>query len=191
MPTTPLPTTRAAALAAGSQRYDTGEPSKRGHLSPRTTRGHRCIECARLADAERYGTDPGRKREAAAEWRAANPHRARANAYAWRAANLGASREAVRAARAGPACPSWSDRDACRAVYAACPPGWDVDHVIPLNGVTVCGLHVPWNLRCIPADVNRSKHNYFDPSDPDHLPSAFQALDAIFRRHPMAPLTLG
>ena len=38
---------------------------------------------------------------------------------------------------------------------------WHVDHVIPLQGKLVSGLHVPTNLRVIPAFDNMSKHNQF------------------------------
>jgi hypothetical protein len=38
---------------------------------------------------------------------------------------------------------------------------WDVDHIIPLKGKTVCGLHVETNLRVIPASENRRKWNAF------------------------------
>lgn len=37
----------------------------------------------------------------------------------------------------------------------------DVDHVVPLKGENICGLHVPWNLAIVPASLNRSKGNAF------------------------------
>lgn len=33
----------------------------------------------------------------------------------------------------------------------------DVDHIVPLQGKSVRGLHVAWNLRAIPSAVNRAK----------------------------------
>jgi len=40
---------------------------------------------------------------------------------------------------------------------------WQVDHIIPLYGETVCGLHVAENLRVVSKVANQAKSNKFTP----------------------------
>lgn len=70
------------------------------------------------------------------------------------------------------AIPPWVDkkhRDRIASIYKACrnvskrsKKKHHVDHIVPLQGENVCGLHVWWNLRIIPAEMNLSKGNSFE-----------------------------
>lgn len=79
-------------------------------------------------------------------------------------------RERVVARRAymGKATPPWADKQAMLDIYEQA--HWlrsigvdvEVDHIVPLYGANVCGLHVHCNLRVVLKDENRSKGNRVD-----------------------------
>lgn len=65
----------------------------------------------------------------------------------------------ARQAGLGKATPTWVDRKTLNQIYRCRPDGFHVDHVIPLNGSDVCGLHVPWNLQYLSSEENLKKGN--------------------------------
>lgn len=92
--------------------------------------------------------------------------RARANPELHRAAS--ANRRAARNLRT----PTWSDLKKIRVIYKECVglcveygTEFEVDHIVPLVGTNVSGLHVWWNLQSIPACENNSKSNRFTEQD--------------------------
>lgn len=58
--------------------------------------------------------------------------------------------------------PLWADKEAIKNFYLNCPLGHHVDHIIPLRGKTVSGLHILENLQYLPAKENISKGNKFE-----------------------------
>jgi len=61
------------------------------------------------------------------------------------------------------ATPKWSDRAAVDLFFSACPEGYHIDHIVPLRGKSVCGLHVLENLQYLPAQENMRKSNKVIP----------------------------
>ena len=151
--------------------YFTGKPCKRGHISPRYAGNQTCVACtqeqqmrAEAARRERMKSQPGfaahRRAQRAASSRASNKkHRDRKNAEwaKWHADRLQRT-------------PKWADLKAIRAVYTAARrvtrlTGVEhhVDHIVPMRGKLVSGLHIAENLRVLPGPENLAKGSKFMP----------------------------
>lgn len=109
-------------------------------------------------------------RERCAEWRKNNTEYANEQNRLWAKQNpeKAAANSAKRRAQLLSATPSWADQKAIKVEYALakwCSQVMDedyhVDHIVPLKGKNVCGLHVHQNLQVIPASVNQAKRNSF------------------------------
>jgi len=118
----------------------------------------------RIANKERCA-------ETGRSWRQKNPEKCNAFSRGWRGRNrdlmnaLKAKRRADLLARL----PKWLSVDEKWMIGQAYALAklrskmtgfdWHVDHVVPLRGKDVCGLHTPYNLQVIPAIENLRKGN--------------------------------
>ena len=72
--------------------------------------------------------------------------------------------KACRRKRVRIATPKWLNKEQKRQMmewYYYRPKGYHVDHIIPINNPTVCGLNVPWNFQYLSKEENEIKGNNF------------------------------
>lgn len=108
------------------------------------------------------------------EWKKNNPERKRENDKRWRENNIDKKRshQAFRRAKVKSATPPWLTKEHKKQIGLIYKEAlrltqetgilFHVDHVVPLNGRTVSGLHVPWNLQVMKAEDNHRKSNKTD-----------------------------
>jgi hypothetical protein len=181
------PKTRKEAQTLGAKFYFTGAPCVRGHIALRKTKGS-CLECVKedwAVDNERRKEKPkteaakaaGRRyyeknRQAVIARAAARPaEEKRRNRADYKDRNVDVVRAdtSVRKRRHREATPKWltpAERLQMRDLYVQARKmtgltreRYVVDHIVPLRGEEVCGLHVPWNLRVITQEENLKKSN--------------------------------
>lgn len=169
---------REEAKSQGLKFYFTGKPCKNGHVCKRYTSVSKCVECA-ITYAKKWRTenpDTPKKyyeihREKIVEYkrqyRKENPEKVRAirNESArrrWKA--VGKAATAQKKLKIKRATPPWANLEAIKEFYANCPKGYHVDHIHPLQGELISGLHVENNLQYLTAEENLRKGNSFNPN---------------------------
>lgn len=183
------PGARYEAKQQGMPHYTSNKPCKRGHFDLRITATGTCTECRRIKEKERYDANPEKTKEQTRrkyyanqeaiverartdrlteppEKRSARLEQAKLKARIWRANNVKhhlalttAHKKAIKQRT-----PSWADLQKIVEFYKNCPEGYQVDHIIPLRGKKVSGLHIVENLQYLTAKENRNKSNYYEVS---------------------------
>lgn len=151
--------TRKQALEQGMKFYYSSKPCKYGHTSKRRTSNRRCIECYAVAAKKWYEENKDKARESVRKYREKDSERAKvlARKY-WKNGFYCAKRRAAKLQ----ATPNWVDTNAIKIFYENCPEGYSVDHIIPLQGKNVCGLHVEYNLQYLTLLENSKKGNRYE-----------------------------
>lgn len=171
-------------------KYFTGKPCKRGHISLRYTKDRRCIACRteykskfwkenkkRLSEDNRKYRNENKEKENKrtrdyyhnnidkfTQYRKKN--REKINEYLKQHYRKNkkkyVAKTAKRKATKLKATVLWANLEAIDNIYRNCPVGYHVDHIVPLQGKNVCGLHVENNLQYLKASLNKSKGNRFN-----------------------------
>lgn len=104
---------------------------------------------ARNPDAETDAVSRARRAEYMVRYRAAHPETHRRN-------------QSLRRAKISHATPVWANQTLIKAMYAAARNhGLEVDHIVPLKGRLVSGLHVENNLQLLTPQQNKRKGNHY------------------------------
>jgi len=166
-----LPVSRRKAQLSGSTYYFTSKQCKNGHISARQTNNGTCIDCNRCYANNHYERNTDSRILSVSQYRDLNPTKAKKWAKQSYKNNKPAyfARSRLRQTRQLQRTPSWLSNEQLLEIqnfYKERDRLTDttgivhhVDHIIPLRGSNVSGLHVPWNLRVIPYYENLSKGN--------------------------------
>lgn len=165
--------TRQNAILQGLPRYFTGKPCKHGHIAERYTNNKTCCVCGNQSANTVKQRDRTKYKLHAKAWNNRNPDRVREIHNKINKANparrnlLTANYRSAKDNRT----PAWLteiDYERIANVYKLATlqskitgVPWHVDHIIPLRGKYVSGLHVPSNLQAIPGVDNVRKNNSY------------------------------
>ena len=165
--------TRQDAISQGLIRYFTGKPCKHGHIAERYTGNKTCCVCGNAGANKVKQRDRTKYIAHAKEWNKKHPEKIHAitlNSNRVNPARRNLWTANYRSAKDNRT-PTWLtdvDFERIANVYKLAAlqskitgTTWHVDHIIPLRGEYVSGLHVPSNLQAIPGVDNVRKNNSY------------------------------
>jgi len=140
-------------------------PEAEYYIATTRTRGIQplCTACEREKSSNYYSNNTEKVLTASKRYYESNIEkvRARHRDYAKEHSLEYNARAAKRRAAKLQRTPSWANLDKIKEIYRTCPEGYHVDHIVPLQGELVSGLHVENNLQHLPASENLAKGNTF------------------------------
>lgn len=125
---------------------------------------NQCKSCVKIYRSTRI--------KAAKEYRLNNKQKIDQQNYEWRIRNRGrrCAQQRAREEAKHKRTPKWltqEHKEQMIVLYIeASSKGLHVDHIVPLRGKYVSGLHVPWNLQLLTPHENLTKKNVFSPYVP-------------------------
>lgn len=160
-----LPKTKEEVINSkqGKGYYYPDTPCKNGHMSPRYFYKKRsaCRTCRILA--QRVINAKVKERDQVVKQQNTEAYRKK---YPWRVNEY----KRMRQLKIKQATPKWADKNAILEIYKKAHElsvqtgvKYSVDHIIPLKGKLVCGLHIETNLAIITLADNKTKNNQFTP----------------------------
>jgi len=163
---------RQEAAQRGEVYYFTGNPCVHGHTAKRRVKDRKCTECEKIYHAQFRSENAERVAalKKVSYERTREAHLAQKKVY--RQANKGkiAFLNAMRKKRIKLRTPAWADVGKIKSYYEVCSffnevngyVKYHVDHIVPLQGTHVSGLHVHNNLQVIPSAENIGKKNRYE-----------------------------
>ena len=158
--------TRAEARAAGLKTYFTGRPCKYGHIRDRRVSTADCIECSVIRSHWAHAKNKKLRNAQKRTWQENNRDKQHdyQRAYQQNNPDKMAAKSAKRRAANLERTVAWANQTSIVYVYrfarlltTLTGIQYHVDHVIPLRGELVSGLHCEDNLRIIPGKENLKK----------------------------------